>query len=150
MVAYQQERKQVEDLVKALPFAVETSFVTVDNKVLTEKIADLVRTKPEQETDDILYGTTNSKTGELEVLYCRFQSAKNVCLNSLLIFKKEVKQKLEAVRVEQAAEAERELQKRSAPHSRESRRSGAVSRSTVGSRKPRAGAHQSGCRSPKR
>ena len=110
MVAYQQERKQVEDLVKALPFTVETSFITVDNKVLTEKIADLVRKKSEQETDDILYGTTNFKTGELEALYCRFQSAKNVCLNSLLKFKEEVKQKLEAVRVEQVAEAERAAQ----------------------------------------
>ncbi len=117
MIAYQQEQKQVDDLVKALPFTVDTSFIVVDNKVLAEIIADLVLKKSEQETYDILYGTTNSKTGELEAIYRRFQSTKNVCFNSLIKFKEEVNQKLEAERAagaERTAEAERAAAERAA------------------------------------
>ena len=110
MVVYQQERKHVEELAKALPFTVNTSFIVEDNKVLAEIISELVKTKSEQETNDILHGTSNSKTGELEAIYRRFQTNKNVCLNSLIKFKEDLKQKVEVERAagaERAAEAER-------------------------------------------
>ena len=79
-------------------------FIEVDPQILSQKVDELFSAKVQQDSYDVLHGTSGSKTGELEPIFGAFQLVKSISVDNITRCNENAKLQLEELREKEERE----------------------------------------------